>query len=153
MDRKPTVWEEVAALLEGVSALPEDYEALQELARSLPPDTGSMLKGFVSPKFMKMSLAGLKIFAIAFNELVKKRAEGKKVVFRAFNFPPELLHAMDVAPMCTEAAGIVPMMAIGGDRFFDAAIEGRPSRDFVLRPPTYRWHDPRREGATARRNS
>ena len=123
MVTRPTVWEEVAALLEGVSALPEDYEALKALARSLPPDTGSMLDGFVSPKFMKMSLAGLKIFSLAFNELVKKRAEGKKVVFRAFNFPPELLFAMDVAPVCTEAAGIVPMMAMGGDRFFDAAIE------------------------------
>ncbi|MGB2583311.1 MAG: 2-hydroxyacyl-CoA dehydratase family protein [Dehalococcoidia bacterium] len=123
MVARPTVWEEVAALLEGVSALPEDYEALQALARSLPPETGAMLEGFVSPKFMKMSLAGLKIFSLAFSDILQKRAEGKKVVFRAFNFPPEMLLALDVAPMCTEAAGIVPMLAIGGDRFFDAAIE------------------------------
>ena len=62
MTRAPTVWEETAALLEGVSVLPEDYGAVLKLARSLPPDTGAMLEGFINPRFMKMSLAAVKIF-------------------------------------------------------------------------------------------
>ncbi len=123
MTRAPTVWEETAALLEGVSVLPEDYGAVLDLARSLPPDTGAMLEAFIDPKFMKMSLAAVKIFGRSLTDILQKRSEGKKVVFRAFNFPPEILFAMDIAPMCTEAAGIIPMMALGGERFFDAAIE------------------------------
>jgi benzoyl-CoA reductase/2-hydroxyglutaryl-CoA dehydratase subunit BcrC/BadD/HgdB len=123
MTESQTVWEETAALLDGVSLLPEEYSAVLELAKSLPPETGAMLEGFINPKFMKMSLAAVKIFGLSMQDIIQKRAEGKKVVFRAFNFPPEILFSMDIAPMCTEAAGIIPMMALGGDRFFDAAIE------------------------------
>ncbi len=122
MVRTPTVWEETAAMLAGVSALPEDVTALEELARVLPPDAASLLKGFTNPHYIKMSITGLKIFNTALTSVLQRREQGKKVVYYCFSFPRELLDAMDMAPLCTEAAGIVPVLALGGEKYIDAPM-------------------------------
>ncbi len=122
MVTRPTVWEQTAAMMEGVAALPDDASALEALAQSLPPDAAALLKGFTNPKFIKMSLAGLKIFGTALNDVLQRREDGKKVAFYCFSFPRELLDAMDMAPMCTEAAGIIPVLALGGEQYIDSPV-------------------------------
>jgi benzoyl-CoA reductase subunit B len=122
MVRTPTVWEETSALMGGVAALPDDASALEELAKGLPPDAAALLRGFTNPKYIKMSLTGLKIFNTALSSVLERRAAGKKVAFYCFSFPREILDAMDMAPVCTEAAGIIPVLALGGEEFIDAPI-------------------------------
>jgi len=122
MVRTPTLWEETAALMGGVAALPEDVSALEALAADLPPDAASLLKGFTNPHYVKMSIVGLKIFNTALTSILERRAQGKKVAFYCFNFPRELLDAMDMAPVCTEAAGIIPVLALGCEQYIDAPI-------------------------------
>lgn len=122
MVTRPTVWEQTAAMMEGVAALPDDASALEALAKSLPPDAAALLSGFTNPKFIKMSLVGLKIFGTALSSVLQRRDEGKKVAFYCFSFPREILDAMEMAPMCTEAAGIIPVLALGGEQYIDAPI-------------------------------
>jgi len=122
MVQSPTAWESTAELMGGVAALPYDAAALEALALALPPDAAALLSGFTNPKYIKMSIAGLKIFNTALTSVLERRSQGSKVAFYCFSFPREILDAMGLAPMCTEAAGIVPVLALGGENWIDSPI-------------------------------
>lgn len=60
-----------------------------------------------------------------FHEAQRAQAEGKKLIFIPFTFPPEIFWAFDnIFPLCTEivAGAIVNICAGQGERFWDQAM-------------------------------
>lgn len=101
-------------------------EELEGVARYVNPDIRRTALGLLElPSARTAEMSFVKKTIDILREAQRAKAEGKKVVFVPFTFPPEIIFAFDnLFPVCTEVvAGLVVNVCAGqGERFWDYAM-------------------------------
>ena len=101
-------------------------DELEGVAEYVNPDIRNTALGlFEIPSARNTEVVFVKKVIDILREAQRAQAEGKKVVFIPFTFPPEIIFAFDnLFPVCTEVvAGLVVNVCAGqGERFWDFAM-------------------------------
>lgn len=72
------------------------------MRKVMPRSLNEQFGGFLDPQTVEVGLPAIGAFSAYFQDLLDGMKGRKKLVLHSFNVPPEIFHAMGVAPIFTE---------------------------------------------------
>ena len=124
-NEKSILEDRLMPLMDMVSGLPDDFNKVERMLKMIPEERIGMIGGFMDPERYKIGISAMKAFATYIRDLQSGRDEGKKVLLHSLNFPPEIFHAMDVAPFFTGLLTtlVINMFPDGAEKYIDYCHE------------------------------
>lgn len=117
----------VYSLFSVLRKLPDQIseEELEGLIKVLPADSANSMKSLLKPSIQQASMPFLQMLSSALDEVKTAKEQGKKVVLAPFNFPPEIIHALEnLVPITTEVLTTLGVVSLEGqgERYWEHAM-------------------------------
>ena len=98
------------------------------LKKVMPKGLREQFGGFLDAQTVEVGLPAVRAFSAYIQDLRMGIKGRKKLILHPFNFPPEILHALDTAPVFIELLSTIPAIASavfkdGAERYLDHCFE------------------------------